>query len=223
MNKIVINCAVFCFDNGRLKVLLSKREMQAIYKWGVLARPLKKNQNADEAALGLLNEFGMKKHLFLRQLRVITDSSCKSADPVITIVYYALVTMEDYKRINLGTTDWYQKWWNVKDIPDLQFNHNKILDFSLYQLSNSICESPVGFDLLPKEFTLSELVNLYHEIVDKEIEESSFCKKMLQKRVILPLDDEQENMSCASRKLYKFNVKVYEKLIRKKLAFLNID
>nr|WP_315247309.1 hypothetical protein [uncultured Flavobacterium sp.] len=98
------------------------------------------------------------------------------------------------------------------------FNHNKILDFSLYQLSNVFRESAVGFELLPKEFTLSELTNLYKEILGIEANESGFCKKIVQKKVILPLVDKQTGIESERR--YKFNAREYEKLAMEKYFFI---
>lgn len=96
------------------------------------------------------------------------------------------------------------------------FNHNKILDFSLYQLSTVFRESAVIFELLPKEFTLSELTNLYKEILGFEANESGFLKKIVQKKVIVPLVDKQRGTTIETERRYKFNAREYEKLAMEK-------
>lgn len=181
MSKTAINIAVICYDDSTLKVLLSKENICTNGKWGILTGTLQNNESADDAASRLMQEYGVGKNIFLRQLKTFIDPGQQGSDWKVTIGYYGLMNIEDYKTI-FGISKCYKRWWKVTDVPDLLFNHNKILDFSLYQLSNVFRESAVGFELLPKEFTLSELTNLYKEILGIEANESGFCKKKLYRK-----------------------------------------
>jgi hypothetical protein len=78
----------------------------------------------------------------------------------------------------------------------------------------------VGFELLPEEFTLSELTNLYREILGVEANESSFCKKIVKKKIIVPLVDEQKSTEIETERRYKFNVREYEKLAIEKKSVI---
>lgn len=219
MSEIAINSAVFCYDDGTLKVLLSKENICTNAKWGILTGTLQNNESADDAASRLMQEYGVGKNIFLRQLKTFIDPGQQGSDWKVTIGYYGLINIEEYKTI-FGISQCYKRWWKVTDVPDLLFNHNKILDFSLYQLSNVIRESAVGFELLPKEFTLSELTNLYKEILGFEAIESGFCKKIVQKKVIVPFVDKQRGTKIETERRYKFNAREYEKLAMEKYFFI---
>ena len=218
MNKIAIDCAVFCYDNGNLKVLLSKQNIESTSQWGILSGTLKNKETADEAALRVLGEFGAKKNIFLRQLKTFIDPGYSPEDRLVTIGYYALIDIAKYKA-NYENPLFYKEWHNVKDVPDLIFSHNKILDFSLYQLGNAVRGSSIGFDLLPKEFTLSELTNLYQEILGIETNEFSFCRKIVQKKVVVPLAEKHKAPVDESEIRYKFNSQVFDKLIQREFSF----
>jgi 8-oxo-dGTP diphosphatase len=219
MSKIAINSAIFCYDDDTLKVLLSKENISTNTKWGILTGTLQNNESADDAAFRLMQEYGVGKNIFLRQLKTFIDPGRQDSDWRVTIGYYGLMNIEEYKTI-FGISQCYKRWWKVTDIPDLLFNHNKILDFSLYQLSNIFRESAVFFELLPKEFTLSELTNLYKGIFGFEANESGFCKKIVQKRIIVSLIDKHRGTTIETERRYKFNARQYEKLAAEKYFFI---
>lgn len=99
----------------------------------------------------------------------------------------------------------------ITEVPDLIHDHNLILDYSLYQLETCVRESPVGFNLLPEKFTISELMNLYKGILGIETDKESFSSRFLKKKVLLPLKEKKENVSKDADKLYKFNTAFFEK------------
>nr|WP_294932247.1 NUDIX hydrolase [uncultured Flavobacterium sp.] len=219
MIKIIIHCAIFCYDHGTLKVLLSNENISANTEWGILTGMLQNTESADDAAFRLAKEYGAEKNILLRQLKTFIDSGQQGSERNVTIGYYGLINIEEYKTM-FGINKHYKRWWKVEDVPQLLPNHNKILDLSLHQVGNALRDSSMGFDLLPKEFTLSELTNLYKEILGFEINESSFCKKIVQKRVIVPLVDHQKSNPIETERFYKFNARGYEKLAMENVFFV---
>jgi len=209
MIRITIECAIFCYDQGNLKVLLSKENNHASTRWGILTGMLENNESADNAAARLAQEYGAEKNILLRQLRTFIDPDLQGEKRNIAIGYYGLINIDQYKT-TFGMSPSYKRWWKVADVPDLLLNHNKILDLSLYQIGNALRESAVGFELLPEEFTLTELTRLYKEIFDIKANEFSFCKKIVQKKIITPLLVQQTENETEMR--YKFNVTKYDKL-----------
>ena len=219
MIKITINCALFCYDSGTLKVLLSKENNRVNAKWGILTGTLEVNESADEAASRLVQEYGGEKNIFIRQLRTFIDPGQQSADRNVIIEYYGLINIDKYKMF-FGISKYYKRWWKVIDVPDLMLNHNEIIDLSLYQIGNALRESAIGFELLPAEFTLTELTNLYKEILDVEADEVRFCKKIVQKKIIIPVDSEPTATAIETQKRFKFNSREYEKLAIEKSAVI---
>ncbi|MEL1253110.1 NUDIX hydrolase [Flavobacterium sp. DGU38] len=198
MNEVTIDCVVFGYENGSLKVLLSKENKGVGTKWGLISGIAKDEKNTDEAALELLNEFGSFKNVSLKQLREGVEVNSQA------LRYYTVINIEDY-RVKFGVVDLYQRWFLTTDIPDLIHDHNLILDYSLYQLEVCMRQSPVGFNLLPEKFTISELMNLYKGVLGIETDKESFSRKFLKEKVLVPLKGKKENVSDKADKLYKFN------------------
>lgn len=204
MNEVTIDCVVFGYDNGSLKVLLSRENKRAGTKWGIISGTVKDVKNADKAVLDLLNEFGNFENVSLKQLKDGAGSNSQS------LRYYTVINIEEH-RVKFGVVDLYQRWFKINEIPDLIQDHNLILDYSLYQLETCVRESPVGFNLLPEKFTISELMNLYKGILGIETDKESFSRKFLKKKVLVPLREKKENVSEKTDKLYKFNAAFFQK------------
>ena len=119
MNEVTIDCVVFGYDNGVLKVLLTKENKGVGTKWGLISGAVKDAKNADEAVLAVLNEFGSYKDIFLRQLTGGVNSNSQ------TLRYYTVINIEEY-RVKFGVVDLYQRWFKTTDIPDLIQDHNQI-------------------------------------------------------------------------------------------------
>jgi len=204
MNEVTIDCVVFGYDNGSLKVLLSKGNKGVGTKWGLISGVAKDAKKADETALDLLNEFGNFENVFLKQL---TEGAGTNSQ---TLRYYTVINIEDY-RVKFGVVDLYQRWFMITDVPDLIQDHNLILDYSLYQLEKCVRESPVDFNLLPEKFTISELMNFYKGILGIETDKDSFSRNFLKQKVVVPLKEKKENVSEKGDKLYKFNAAFFNK------------
>ncbi len=161
MNAITIDCVVFGFDEGSLEVLLVQHaEGISKGKWGLPGGWIYKRESTDNAAHRLLNELTGLDNIYLEQLKAFGDPDRFPLRRVITIGYYALVKREDYN-IKAGFTASDAKWYKINSIPDLIYDHNEILSYSIQNLRNRVRQAPIGFNLLPEKFTLLQLMHLY--------------------------------------------------------------
>jgi 8-oxo-dGTP diphosphatase len=171
---ISIDCVIFSFDKKNLEVLLVRHAIgQSIGKWGLLGGDLELEESIDNAALRILYELTSLDNIYLEQLKAFTDPDRVSNARVITVGYYTLVNREDYN-IKASETVIEAKWFKIDEIPDLIFDHNEILEFSLMQLRNRVRQAPIGFNLLPEKFTLLQLMHLYEEILGIELDKSNY-------------------------------------------------
>lgn len=216
---ITIDCAIFGFNKASLEVLLVQHaEGESIGKWGLLGGYLKKEESADEAAQRIVYELTTLDNIYLEQLKAFTDPKRVSDRRVVTIGYYTLVNREDYN-IKASQTVIEAKWYKIKDLPNLIFDHNEIFDFSLKQLQNRVRQAPIGFNLLPEKFTLLQLMHLYEEILGIELDKSNFRRKILHMKLLVALDEKQQDVSHRAAKLYKFDPEIYKKLTEKGFNF----
>jgi ADP-ribose pyrophosphatase YjhB (NUDIX family) len=219
MDSISIDCVIFGFNKGILEVLMVKHAIGSIKgEWGLPGGFIKKNESIDNAAQRLLSELTGLDNIFLEQLKAFGEPNRFPLKRVITIGYYALINREEYD-VKAGFTASEAKWYKIDSIPNLIYDHNEILDFGLKKLQNRILKAPIGFNLLPEKFTLLQLIHLYEEILNKDLDKSNFRRKILKMKLLVALDEKQQDVSHRAAKLYKFDFKIYEKLSQKGFNF----
>jgi hypothetical protein len=216
---ITIDCVIFSFNKASLEVLLVQHaEGESIGKWGLLGGYMKKQESADDAAQRIVYELTSLDNIYLEQLKAFTNPARVLERRVVTIGYYTLVNREDYN-IKASITVREAKWFKINEIPNLIFDHNEILDFSLMQLRNRVRQAPIGFNLLPEKFALLQLMHLYEEILGIELDKSNFRRKILHMKLLVALDEKQQDVSHRAAKLYKFDPEIYKKLTEKGFNF----
>lgn len=208
-----IDCVIFGFDEGDLKILLIERGEEVHI--GSLAIPgniARDDEDIDQGARRILFELtGLREH-HMEQLYTFGDVARHPLGRVITVAYFALHKIRKQKLKPQSTFASRALWVSVNQVPPLPFDHNKIVDKALERLKNKIRYQPIGFELLPEKFTLSQLQNLYEAILQIPIDKRNFRKKILNFGLLIELSEKQKGVSHRAAKLYKFDKKRYEHL-----------
>jgi 8-oxo-dGTP diphosphatase len=76
------------------------------------------------------------------------------------------------------------RWFRVDRLPPLACDHSDITAYALRRLRYKLEYSAVGFQLLPTEFTLSELQHTYEIILGESIDKRNFRRRILKAGVI---------------------------------------
>jgi 8-oxo-dGTP diphosphatase len=219
LNEISIDCIIFGFNNGILEILLVKHAVgDSKGEWGLPGGFIKEKEGIDDAAQRLLWELTGLDNIFLEQIKAFGKPNRIPFSRVITIGYYALIKREEYD-IKAGLTVFEAKWYKMDEVPNLIYDHNEILDFGLKKLQTRILNAPIGFNLLPEKFTLLQLMHLYEEILGKELDKSNFRRKILKMKLLVALEEKQQDVSHRAAKLYQFDSKIYAKLSQKGFNF----
>jgi 8-oxo-dGTP diphosphatase len=219
VEELSIDCVIFGFNKQNLEVLLVQHAQgESIGKWGLLGGLVKTEESTDDAANRIVFELTNLENVYLEQLKAFTDPDRVLFERVITIGYYTLINQEDYN-IKAGSRVTQAKWRKITDIPDLIFDHNEILKYSIMHLRNRIRQAPIGFNLLPEKFTLLQLMHLYEEIMGVALDKSNFRRKFLHMKLLVALDEKQQDVSHRAAKLYKFDAAIYKKLTEKGFNF----
>jgi 8-oxo-dGTP diphosphatase len=156
-------------------------------------------------------------NVFLEQFQTFGCVDRHPVGRVVTVGYYALV--ETYRH-NPVASAWARRtnWFPVDDLPKLAFDHQQILEKGIETLKRSVRYRPVGFELLPKKFTLADLQKLYEAILGYKFDKPNFRKRILSMNLLIPLNELQTNVSHRPAKLFKFDESRYESL--KKAGFI---
>lgn len=214
-----VDNVIFGFDEGDLKVLLIKRN-EAPYDgyWALPGYFVRENENLDEAAGRVLREVTGLDNVWLEQVRTYGSVGRHDFGRVITVAYYSLVKIADFHPSPAGPAS-QVRWCNAHEIGSLAFDHNDIVRDAFNRLKNSIRTRPIGFELLPPEFTLTDLQHLYEAIWQTELEKRNFRKKILGMKLLLESDRMQEGVAHRPARLYRFDEDKYRELSQEGFSF----
>lgn len=210
---VTTDCVIFGFDGMKLNVLLIERGVEP-YKgrWAFPGGFLNMDESADEGARRELKEETNLSAAYVEQFGTFSDPNRDPRERVITIAYFALVKLQDVKGGDDATK---AQWFPMDQIPQLAFDHDRILRKAMDCLRERIHFKPVGFDLLPEKFTLKQLQMLYEAILGVNFDRRNFSKKMLHSELLTPLDETVWPTSKREAKLYSFNKEKYNELKEK--------
>lgn len=214
-----IDCLIFGFRNGELDILLIKHgEGISKGKWALPGGWIRYNEDVDQAANRLLKSLTGVSNIYLEQLRSFGDVKRYPENRVITIAYYALVNARNYA-LNPGFTASDAQWFNIQKIPRLPYDHNKILEAGFNHLKHKVRHEPIGFNLLPRKFTLHDIQQLYEAILETRLDKPNFRRKLLKMNLLVPCDEKQKDVSHRAANLYRFDKKIYKQLAEKGFSF----
>ena len=226
---ISVYCVIFGFDFEQIKVLLIDRGQNIDNLRNQRALPgnlIYNNEDLDEAAYRVLEELTGIKDIYFEQVgafgnpnRVNKESDRewlksirdKPNARVITAAYYSLVKIDDFvpKAHSFAKK---AEWIPLTEIEELAFDHFEILQVAKEKLKQKIKIQPIGFNLLPEKFTLSQMHKLYECIFEKPIDKRNFRRKIQKLNILTNLKEKQRGVPHKPSQLYKFNEENYQLL-----------
>lgn len=213
INKVAlsVDCVIFGFDENTLKVLLIRSDLKK-YKgmWTLLGDLVKPDEDLDHAAYRVLKQRTGLSDVFLEQVKTFGDVGRHPAGRVVTVAYCSLINVQNHR---LKKLDNELHWHSVNSLKDKEmgFDHEKIYLTYYKWLQKRVQEHPLGFNLLPKKFSLRELQNLYEAILNTKLDRRNFRKKFFSMDFLVDVGEEEQNVPHRPGKLYKFDFEKYEK------------
>lgn len=231
LKEVAIDCTVFGFHDGELKVLLLR--WKGTDGWSLPGGHILLDESADDAANRILMQRTGLSEIFLEQFHTFADANrykYYSAAELLTrlevtfgkgffdgimfgrtvsIGYFALVEFDQVQ----PTPDWFTdecRWWSMADIPPLLFDHNEMVDRALSALRQRIRNQPVGYNLLPEKFTMPELQRLYETILGRNFDRRNFHKLFLSYGILERLEEKRIGAANKSPYLYRFVKEKYD-------------
>lgn len=199
---------IFGFDQKELKILLIQRGIDPYKgKWALPGGFLNEDEDADAGARRELEEETGLKDVYPEQLYTYTSVNRDPRHRTISIAYYTLVKSEEHTA-RPGDDAQKAQWFAVSEIPELAFDHKEIIQTGLERLKIKIKYKPIGLELLPEKFTLSDLQLLYDSILQKTSDRNNFEKRILKAGLLTNLNEKDHEGAG----LYSFNRKKYKEL-----------
>lgn len=207
-----VDNVIFGFDDKELKVLLIKRGEQPFYNtWALPGDLVYPTEDLNDAPQRILTELTGIDSVFLEQSKTFGKMGRHPSGRVITTVYLSLINVN---RVNLKASSFAETvaWKSIKSLDKLAFDHDEILAHCLLSLKQSVQQRPIGFELLPEIFTLSDLQDLYEVILDGPLDKRNFRKKILSMNILIDTNLMQSGVAHRPARLYKFDQKKYDRL-----------
>ncbi len=209
---LTVDCVVFGLDEDELRLLLVERAEEPFAgRWALPGGFVHLEENLEDAARRELEEETGITRLYLEQLYTFGDVNRDPRERVVTVAYYALVKLSDHQ-VRAATDARSAAWFAVSDLPDLAFDHDQIVQVALVRVKGKVRYEPIGFELLPRKFTLSQLQKLYETVLERELDKRNFRKKILGMDLLIELDEVQRGVAHRAARLYRFDEKKYERL-----------
>ena len=216
---LTVDCVVFGLDDGDLKVLLIQRDLEPFRgRWALPGGFVRVAESLDDAARRELAEETGVSRVFLEQLYTFGQPDRDPLERVVSVAYFALVKLSD-QRIQAATDARAAAWFAAADVPRLAFDHDRILDQALARLKGKLRYQPIGFELLPPKFTLTQLQRLYEVILERPLDKRNFRKKILGMDFIEELDEVEEDVAHRAARLYRFDKSKYRQLEKRGFNF----
>jgi 8-oxo-dGTP diphosphatase len=214
---LTVDCIVFGFDGGELQALLIRRALEPFLdSWALPGGFVRVEETLDQAARRELEEETGLREVFLEQLYTFGSVHRDPRERVVSVAYFALVKPG---AVAAATDAAEAKWFPVSSLPPLAFDHAEILPMALERLRGKLRYQPIGFELLPQKFTLTQLQSLYEAVLGQEIDKRNFRKKALSFELLIPLREKHQEGAHRPAQLFRFDPAKYERLKKKGFVF----
>ncbi len=202
-----VDCVVFGIVGKELKVLLIRSDIDEYKnKWTLLGDLVRERESLDMAANRVLKDRTGLTEVYLEQVHTFGEPDRHPAGRVVTTAYYAFVSIQE---CHLTKAAHELHWHNIKNVGEMAFDHERILDRCLFQLREAVKDRHIAFNLLPEEFSLRQLQDIYEAVLGETLDRRNFRKKVLTFDFIEDTGKLETNVSHRPGKLYRY-CKEYE-------------
>jgi 8-oxo-dGTP diphosphatase len=231
---VSIDCAIFGYHEQQLKLLLLNNKF--VEGWCLPGGYIKRTETLVEAAnrnvvertgIGNLflqqfktfgnpdrariNDFDEEKWHKITGVRITKDNWL--IDQTISIGFYAIT---DFSR-SVPQADLLSNacaWFDIGHLPPLEFDHEEMVKEALHTMRVQLYHYPIGYNMLPEKFTLTEIHALYETLLGKRLDISNFPKKLITLGLLKKLNEKRRIGAHRSPHLYQFDKAVYDKALK---------
>ena len=205
---VSVDCIIFGFDEGHLRVLIGKRQMDpGRGEWSLYGGFVGPDESVDDAASRTLFELTGLRNLYMRQVGAFGSIDRDPGERVISIAYCALINVKDYDdrlREEHGV-----EWVNYNQLPTMYSDHREMIRKARRMMQEKIKTEPISFRLLPNLFTLTQLQRLYEAVNGEQVDKRNFRKRIKDMEFIEKTELIDKTGSKRGAYLYRFNKNAY--------------
>jgi len=213
-----VDCIIFGYDGQDLKLLVIERSFEP-YKgqWSLVGGFIGEEESSEGAAVRVLKDLTGIDGVYMEQLHCFSEPKRGGEERIVSVAYFALIDIQKYnEQIN---EDYHPAWFSINELPELVFDHSKIVQLAKEKLRYKAALHPLLFELLPEKFTIPQLQSLYEAVYNTEFDKGNFNRKLLSTKLLVK---EKEKDMMSSKKgafYYSVDTNKYSEGFK---AFLNL-
>jgi len=214
-----VDCVILGYHENALKLLVIERGAEPYI--GKMALPgdlVYPTEDIDVAASRVLRELTGLDEVAMTHTRSYGQVDRHPIGRVVTIGYYSLISIDQYQPLANSWAD-NVYWVDVNELPDLAFDHKTIVEDALSLLRERIRLQPIGFELLPAQFTLGEMQSLYEALLNKKFDKANFRKRILSMKLLKDTKQMQTDVPHRPARLFSFDHVAYQNLLEQGFSF----
>ncbi len=199
---VSVDCVIFGLHEGKLNILLIKRRMMpGRDKWSLMGGFVEENESLDDAAKRVLHQLTGLENVYMDQVGTFGELDRDPGARVISVAYCALLNFDDQDHQRVTDND--AHWIPLEEMPELFFDHPKIVAKALDYLRQQVNRKPLVFQFLPELFTLSQLQSVYEAILGEKLDKRNFRKRMMESNTLEKTELIDKSGSKRGATLYK--------------------
>lgn len=186
LDALDVRVVVFSLRDERLQVLLSPcgdGGVTAGNAWELPGSPIPVAKSLEETATECVLRLSGLREAYLEQLYTYGDAERHPGRRMISVVYFAMIPAGAHTAPT-GADNCQAAWFPVEELPALGMGHGEILTYAVRRLRYKLEYTAVGFQLLPEQFSLSELQRTYEIILGEKLDKRNFRRRILQAGII---------------------------------------
>ena len=213
---VSVDCVIFGINEGKLSILLIKRRFEPERgKWSLMGGFVRQDESVDQAAKRVLTELTGMMDVYMEQVGAFGDVKRDPGDRVISIAYFALLKIDEHDRERVKEHN--AQWVSIDEIPPLGFDHPLMIAKAREMMKRKVPYYPIGFNLLPEYFTLTQLQSLYETILEEPIDKRNFRKRIAEMNCVEKTELIDKSSSKRGASLYRFNQDIYNQQLKFRL------
>lgn len=201
---VAVDCIILGFSEHEIKLLVHNREMEpSMGGLSVMGGFVRKDESVNDAAVRVLTDLTGLEDIYMDQVGVYGEVNRDPGERVISSAYYALIDISSHDETLLEKHKAY--WVPINQADLLIFDHAQMVRDAISILRRKAAIQPIGFNLLPEKFTLTQLQALYEGIYGHPMDKRNFRKKMMGFDYLEKTDEIDKSGSKKGAYYYKYS------------------
>lgn len=217
---VAVDCIIFGFDGYNLKLLLIKRGFEPEKnKWSLMGGFVQSEEKPEDAASRVLTQLTGLKDVYMEQLLVFGKPDRDPIERTMSITYFALIDIKKYEK---QLSDNYRaEWFPLERVPRLIFDHEEMVLQAKQKLRYKAALHPILFELLPEKFTIPQIMTLYEQVYEVELDKRNFTRKLRSTGLLIKQPDKDKENSKKGAFYYKLDRVTYTEKLTRFLNFIS--